>query len=88
MELQQDGGDVHNDPTRAGGDDGEDEDGADGDGNTDTTWDTSGICDRTPYVWDPRAIHAMFVFSSSSSSSSGRNLSKSTFCHIHVEQPF
>lgn len=44
LELQQDGGDVHNDPTAAGGDDGEDKDGADGDGDTDTIWEMSGTC--------------------------------------------
>ena len=36
-----------------------------------------------PSVWDPCVIRTMHVFSSS-----GRNLSKSRFCHIHVEQPF
>ena len=35
-----------------------------------------------PSVRDPGAIRAMHVFSSS-----GQNLSKSRFCHIHVEQP-
>ena len=44
------------------------------------------ICDclrGKPGIWDPRAIRAMRVFSSLV-----RNLSKSRFCHIHVEQPF
>lgn len=40
LELQQD----DNDPTRAGGDDGEDEDGADGDGDTGATCEMSGTC--------------------------------------------
>ena len=38
---------------------------------------------RKPSVCDPRAIRAMRVFSSS-----GPNLSKCRFCHIHVKQPF
>ena len=40
------------------------------------------ICDQ---IWEnpPYGIRAMRIFSSS-----GRNLSKSRFCHIHVEQPF
>ena len=41
------------------------------------------IPSRKPSVRDPRVIRAMSVFSTSS-----WNLSKSTFCHIHVEEPF
>ena len=57
---------------------------------------TATICDRIwenpAYLWpdlgkpsvrDPRTIRAICIFSSS-----GWNLSKSIFCHIHVEQPF